>query len=364
MDDRGAMLREARCRAGVSLGEFAKEANFDKGYLSRVERGLQPVSDEVVLAYGRVLGEIMKRRELLSTVAATVIAPAAVSELIAHGFERALSGERLTIDDWRGTVEQYGRDYMSKGAGEVQAGLARDLIVLQQQPERRELWAVASRLMTVNGKTLPTNDQRAGAIHWYRLAGIAADRSEDVDTQVWVRGRTALALAYEGAAVPVANELAEHALALSERPTLGRLNALVAKAHVAALRGDTATSLATLDDARRVFDVAGSDSSASDFNVPEWRFHTFASMLLSRMGHPAAEAAQDAADRTRPAHLTRFATHIQLHRGLYMVRSGDVEGGVTFARSALSRLPEEKRSLSLRLMIAEVEQHASPRVER
>jgi transcriptional regulator with XRE-family HTH domain len=360
MSDLGAILREARENAGWSLGKFAKAANLDKGYLFRIERGLHDVSPTVVLAYQRVLGEDqVNRRELLSQLGVTIIGPAAVSELISHGFESALNGERRTADDWLEIVDNYGRDYMALGAGEVQTRLAGDLVILQQQVERPHLWGVAARLMTVNGKTLPTNDDRHGAIHWYKLASVAADRSQDIDTRVWVRGRAALALAYEGASLTVASDLAEHALAISDRPTLGRLNALVARAHVAAIRGDQRTSRAAVEEARRVFDRAGSDDSASDYNVPEWRFWTFISMLLSRMGDPEAPAAQDAADRTRPADLRRFATHIELHRGLYMIRSGDVQGGRAYAHRALAELPAEKRSLSLRLMISEIEAAAA-----
>jgi hypothetical protein len=110
-----------------------------------------------------------------------------------------------------------------------------------------------------------------------------------------------------------------------------------------------------LDQASRAFDAAGSDEQVSDYAVPEWRMATFVSMLLSRLGHPRAAEAQDEADRTRPATLPRFATHIELHRGLAMVRAGDVHGGVEYARAALAALPPERHSLSLKLMLAEIE---------
>jgi hypothetical protein len=153
----------------------------------------------------------------------------------------------------------------------------------------------------------------------------------------------------------VASELADQALAISDKPSVGRLTALVARAQAAAVHGDRTNALRLLDDARRVFDVVGSYEQISDFAVPEWRFHTFASMLLSRLGHRAAVAQQDAADRTRPAELTRFATHIELHRGLMLAKAGDVTGGKAYARAALDRLPIDKRSQSLKLMLAEVE---------
>jgi hypothetical protein len=241
---------------------------------------------------------------------------------------------------------------MTIGAGQLQQRLAADLVVLQQHLETRSLWGHAARLLTVYGKTTPGARE---ATRWYRLATVAADRSGDVPTRVWVRGRSALALAYEGAGLTTATTLAEQALALSDRPSLGALNAHMALAHAAVHRGDETTALERLDHARCAFDVAGSDEQISDYAVPEWRMATFVSMLLSRLGHPRAVEAQDQADRTRPTTLPRFATHIELHRGLAMVRAGDVESGVEYAQAALAALPRERHSLSLRLMLAEIE---------
>jgi hypothetical protein len=51
-----------------------------------------------------------------------------------------------------------------------------------------------------------------------------------------------------------------------------------------------------MEEALRVFDLVGSAEQISDFAVPEWRLHTFASMLWSRLGdEPRAVAA-----RTQP----------------------------------------------------------------
>ena len=232
MNDLGTQLRLAREAAGISLSGMAARTNFSKSYLGNVETGRRTATADVILAYERALGEAVERRGLLTGLAAAVVAPAAVTELIEQGFAAALDG-RGAVDDWQGIVADYGRRYMEVGAGELQSRLAGDLVVLQQHLERPQLWAAAARLMTVYGKTLPSNDGRKGAITWYRMAAVAADRSGDPAARVWVRGRAALALAYEGAALPFARDVADQALALDERPSLGRLNALVAKAHVA-----------------------------------------------------------------------------------------------------------------------------------
>jgi tetratricopeptide (TPR) repeat protein len=247
--------------------------------------------------------------------------------------------------------------YMTHGAGALQQRLAADLVVLQQHLDKPALWAAAARLLTTFGKTTGDTDE---AVSWYRLAALAADRSQSDQVRVWVRGRAALALAYEGARLATAAELADQALAIDDKPSLGRLNALIARAQTAAVLGDRAGALRLLDDARRLFDVVGSHEQISDFAVPEWRFHTFASMLLSRMVDPAAAAEQDAADRSRPAQLIRFATHIELHRGLVLAKSGDLSDGTAYARAALDRLPPDKRSQSLKLILAEVERAQPP----
>ncbi len=84
--------------------------------------------------------------------------------------------------------------------------------------------------------------------------------------------------------------------------------------------------------------------------------NVFVSLLAARLGDEGtAAAAQDAARRDLPAELPRFATHLEMHRGLMLARAGDAPGGVAYTRAALDALPPEKHSLTLRLLMAEVE---------
>ncbi|MGC4807489.1 helix-turn-helix domain-containing protein [Micromonospora sp. DT233] len=355
MDDLGAQLRQARIEARVTLASIAARTCYSASHLSNVEAGRRTATPDIVLAYARALGDPdVKRRDLL---AAATIGPIAANELIRSGFTAALAGQRDDEDRWRDRVDQYGRDYMEIGADSLQTRLAGDLVVLQQQLDTPTMWAVAARALTTYGKT--TKDP-AEAIGWYDTARIAADRSDDLAVRVWVRGRAAIALAYEGAALPTAQRYADEALALSDRPSLGRLQALMARAHVAAARGDTAAAIAADQDARRVFDLTGSpDDEISDAAVPAWRMATFRSMLYARLGMVRpGEQAQTDADRLRPATLTRFATHIELHRALMMTKAGDRPGGLTHARRAWATLPADRRSQTLSLVLREVEQAA------
>src|SRR5262249_19743700 len=151
-----------------------------------------------------------------------------------RGFSAAI-GDRPAIDDWLEKLDAYGADYMTLGAATLQPRLAADLVVLQAQLDSRERWALASKLLALYAKTTPGAENSS---RWYVLASEAPDRSDGLATRVWVRGRAALALAYEGAALGTASRLAGEAVALADTPSLGRLNALTAVAHFEAFRGD------------------------------------------------------------------------------------------------------------------------------
>lgn len=366
----GELIRDLRLALGWSQARLAEElcrvsrnATVTREDVSRWERGRRRPGSFWLRHLATVLdvplqvleGAKVGRRGFVAGVAGTVIAPIAAADLIQSGFAAALRNGRPSADEWQDKVVGYGRDYMSLGAADIQTRLASDLVVLQQQLDDPELWSVAASLMTVYGKTIPGSDG-SKAVQWYRMAATAADRSGDEGTRIWVRGRAAIALGYEGACLPVADCFADQALAISDKPSLGSLNALMAKAHVAAFRKDRRAALELLSRGRRVFDVVGSCEQVSDFAVPEWRMAVFSSLLLARLGKErSALDAQDVAARHLPDSLPRFATHIELHRGLMLARSGARSEGVDYARAALAKLPPERHSLTLRMLLAEIE---------
>jgi transcriptional regulator with XRE-family HTH domain len=373
--DLGCLIRDLRLTHGWSQARLADElcktarhATVTREDVSRWERGkrcpgpfwLRHLAAALQVPLQVLESAKVDRREFITDVAATAIAPIVASDLIESGFTAALRNGHPSVDDWQEKVVAYGADYMKLGAGQIQKRLAGDLLVLQQQLDNPVLWGVASRLMTVYGKTIPgAND--AKAVQWYRMAAASADRSGDDASRVWVRGRAAVALGYEGACLPIAASFADQALSISDRPSLGRLNALMAKAHVAAFRQDKREALRLTDEGRRVFHVAGSSEQTSDFAIPEWRMAIFCSLLLARLGEERrALEEQDTAIKNLPASLPRFATHVEMHRGLMMVRAGDRTGGVEYARAALAKLPPARHSLTLRMLLTEIERATAP----
>lgn len=364
----GDLIAELRDAAGWSQSRLAKELSTVSGNaytrqdVSRWERGKRKPR-ACTLRYlaaalqvpVQMLESPLRRRTFVTDLAATAIAPLVASDLIQAGFAAALHNEAPDVDEWRTKLAAYGHDYMSMGAADIQRRLAGELVLLQRQADRPELWSVAAKLMTLYAKTFPGSDG-VKAVSWYRMAAEAADRSGDIDTRVWVRGRAVIALGYEGAALPMADRLAREALQIDDRPSLGRLNAVMGAAHVAALRGDKRTALSLANEGRRIHDSAGSYEQDSDYAVPYWRQNVFLSLLLARLGeeHGAVEA-QEAAAAELPDTLPRFATHLELHRGLMMARAGDKPGGARYARVAMDQLPPEKHSLTLRMLLSEIE---------
>lgn len=366
----GCLIRELReslgwsqSRLATTLCNVSHHATVTRETVSRWETGKRVPSPWWLRHLATVLQvpiEILEqagvdRRRFLTSVAGVTIAPLVAADLLEHGFAAVLHGGYPSNEDWNQALDTYGRDYMICGSSEIQQRLSADLVVLQQQLSTPFLWGVAAKLTTLYGKTFPGNDG-ARALTWYRHAASFADRSGDLATRVWVRGRAAIALGYEGACLGAAEVIADQAMALDGRPSLGLLNAIMGKAHVAAIRGDSSTAMGLLDKGRRVFDATGLDEAESDYAVPWWRFNVFISLLAARLGaEDLALQAQDEASRTLPESLPRFRTHLEMHRGLMLVRAGDRESGIAYAREALNALPVEKHSLTLRLLMAEIE---------
>lgn len=363
----GRLIKDLREARGWSQGRLASKINerfgtsLNREYVSRWERCTVRPGDFYLRALSAVLdvplsvleGEV-KRRTFVSDVAATAIAPIVASDLLTTGFAARLQGGP-SAEAWADRLETYGTEYMSMGAADIQRRVAGELVVIQSQLDRPALWATAARLMTLYAKTFPGADGTK-AVHWYRMAAQAADESGDTQTRVWVRGRAAIALGYEGASLGVADLLADQAMAIGDgQPSLGLLNAVMGRAHAAAIRGDRVSALRFAEEGRRIHDIAGSHAQTSDYAVPFWRMNVFLSLLLARLGdEKGAVEAQEAARRELPAALPRFATHLELHRGLMMARAGDKEGGLAYAQTAMDALPPEKHSLTLRMLMDEI----------
>ncbi|MEG8181242.1 helix-turn-helix transcriptional regulator [Nocardia terpenica] len=347
----GEMLKAARLEARLSLREMARRIPLDKGYLSRIEKGTTPPA-WIIDRYEDELGMDISRRTLLGSLAAGVVVPGVVTDAVRRMFEE--DAVPLTLDRWVERVERHAADCLTIGAAEMQQRIAADLIAIRPQLIDPRLWGVAARLMVLHGAPLTDVADGAKTARWYRAAVTAADRSLDMPTRVWVRGRSALAMAHPTAALSACRTHATDAALMSDTPSVGRLMALVSLANVHALDGNAPAARRALDDARTVFDLVGTTDAVSDYTMPEWRMYVDTSLVLSRLGDHDADAVQADATRLMPDRFARFATHLKIHRGLTLAKSGDRTEGIDHARKALAQLPADRHSVALRRLYNEV----------
>lgn len=90
-------LRMARVVAGLTLEEVAEPAGISASYLSLLERGLRPLSDDVSQRLRGVLGDIDGRHGAL-------LEQAAIAAFVAFGRDVA---ETPTIESWRQAPEDF-----------------------------------------------------------------------------------------------------------------------------------------------------------------------------------------------------------------------------------------------------------------
>ena len=348
----GTMAEAAGVPIATIRTAIADGCNRPSGSKSRSGASSEQ-QDEARRAKAMPEAEDVNRREFIITSTAAV----AASNLLFHGFSEQLRNGPKTREQWEAIVDALGVEYMQIGAGVMRERIADHLSVIQAEPHEVWRWGISAKLMTLYAKTFPGSDS-GRTLEWYHMAAVAADRSTDPETQIWVRGRAAIALGYEGAAAPVAYQFGLEATDISAASgikSMGLLNAQMGGAHAATLLGDMKRADELYLAGRHTFDQVGSTAAISDFAVPWWRQGVYSSLLLARMGRSAdALQAQSEARKALPQNLPRFATHLDLHTALLIGKAGDKEGAAAFAEKTLASLPAAKHSLTLRLLADEI----------
>ncbi|MEV6526902.1 helix-turn-helix transcriptional regulator [Longispora sp. NPDC051575] len=363
MTDMGVRLRKARESRGWSLRRMAVAAHTSFSNLSKIERGLIQASEDLIAAYETHLGvEIMQRRGVLAALVAGAVIPLALPDVVHASYTAALEEDGNGIDYWHGRAEQLSTARMTMGGDAFTQRVATDLFKMPTG-----IWAVSATMLTLLGNQAPRAAQNGkDARGWYALGVGAADKSQDTATRVITRGRAALCMSQPGDGKSrgnqvVAARLANEALGLSDRPTVARLDSFIALALVAASERNEAEALSLLAQARRLFDQVGTTGVGADHEMPDWRYALSESRVLSLLGNERAVTAQDWAAAALPANMPRYVTQIDVQRGLLMARSGDLRGGVKYAREALNALPVAQHNPTLHLIMDEVEASGAQR---
>jgi transcriptional regulator with XRE-family HTH domain len=361
-DSIGDVVRSLREAAGLTLGALAARAHVSLPTIGHLETGRRRPTPELIEACDRILGtapllttlleldgegHAVRRRALLSTLgAATGLAgldgASAVADLIRHG----LLKEASEVEDWDAVVADYSRRLVVDPSVQYGAALTTQLMMVRQQLADRghspDRLRAASYLGHLYG-LYEGNQGRVSRAHgWYNSSTVLADRSGDTQARVFVRARTASRAIFEGFTVGEVLDGAESALAISDRPSPGALEAHSARVHVYALTGDLRSGRSSIRDMITVAEALP-DSPAG----PIARTVSFRTYLESRAGSraDADRAWAEAEPILRPVPVWWLEARVYYGRAL--VHDGDVADGIAYALAACRQLPAGIRHIGL-----------------
>jgi hypothetical protein len=289
----------------------------------------------------------VRRRALISTLgAATGLAgldgASAVADLIRHG----LLEEAGAVEDWDKVVVDYSRRLVVDPNAAYGTALLGKLMLVKQQivdrgrnPDRLRAAGYLGHLYGL----WEGNRGRVSLAHgWYQSAAVLADRSGDTHARVYVRARTASRAIFEGFTLLEVTDGAREALAISDRPSPGALEAHSALVHAHTLTGDLKSGRRSVGDMIKVAEALP-DSPAG----PIARTVSFRHYLESRAGTraDADRAWTEAEPILRPVPV--WWREAQVYHGRALVKDGDIADGIALALEAVKALPADIRHVAM-----------------
>lgn len=361
-EDIGTVVRSLRVAAGLTLAALAARTHVSLPAIGHLETGTRRPTPDLVAACDQVFGtapllstlleldgegHAVRRRALLTTLGAAtgltgLDGALAVADLLRHGLlEQA--GE---VEDWDAVVVDFSRRLVTDPSQAYGTALLSQLMIARQQmidrghtPDRLRASGYLGHLYGL----WQGNQGRIPDAHgWYRASAVLADRSGDASAQVFVRARTASRAIFEGFTVGEVLDGAASALAISDRPSLGALEAHSARVHVHALTGDLRAGRSSVADMIGVAEALP-DSPAG----PIARTVSFRHYLESRAGTraDADRAWVEAEPILRPVPV--WWLEARVYQGRALVYDGDVAEGVNYALEAVKQLSVDIRHIGM-----------------
>ncbi|MGV9313536.1 helix-turn-helix domain-containing protein [Streptomyces sp. NPDC003691] len=373
----GAQLRRLRLQAGMTLEQLAREMNYSKGHLSKIERGGKrpPLSlarrcDAYFSARGR-LAKAAEADQGPAAVARREVIGAGVGTLISAGLPATGGPGHWTGDSpsplhlLTRQLESMRRLGQNSSPSDLlpvlgdQVALAIACATRAGGPERAPLFLAAARLAEYAGWQAQEAGDDAGALRWTADAVNLARAGEDRHLAVYALVRRALITFYNGAAAETV-ALARRAQEGSVPP---RIRALAAQreAQGHALAGDETACLRALDRARALFDdsEAGPETSVLGPSHLSDPAAMVTGWCLYDLGRPReASAALDRECERIPVRAIRTRTRYGLRRALAHAAAGEVERSCELAGELLP-LMETAPSATIRTDVRRLDRELS-----
>jgi transcriptional regulator with XRE-family HTH domain len=358
----GETLRQLRQAGGYSLDGLAERASMDRTLISRLERGNRPMRPHHAAALDRALDtgtvlqslvqdqegdHTMNRRAMMWGLAAAATLTAAtgratVDELLRAGLLEAIEQP----EDWDEVVVEMQRRLVLAPDTEFGDALAAKILLIRQaiaDEKRADDIRAAAMLSLFYGLWQGNGGRFSAALDWYRTAAALARESGDPATQTYVLGRSASRAVYEGMSRREVRDIAEQALAVTDKPTLGGLEARSALAGVAAMTGDLEAGRGHVAGMRKIADQLN-DDGPTGAHPRTANFHIF---VEARTGDPAsAERAHSEAEAAL-ARTPLWLAESRVYYALSMARAGYVRGAAQIALDAIQTVPWSVHTLAM-----------------
>lgn len=364
VDSLGTALRQLREDRGWSLATFAAKVRWSKPVIAAVETGRQRPTAEFVLACDVALGSTpilstlygltgedneMRRRVLLQGLTAAlgvgaVSSFAALSDILRIDMQEAAG----MTEDWDAVIGDFRRRLVIEPNAMFGDELLASMLTARHRVAERadvEATRAAAHLGLLYGIWMGYHSNINTGRNHYRTAGLLAQKSRDLDTQVYVLGRTASAGPYQGLTIGETQAKIDEALALaSQRPSEGLVEVYAAQVHLAALREDLPAGQAAV---AQMWEVAGRLPETTEGPGPAQRAASFDAYLHGRLGsvRDAEVALRQATHVLR--HLPEWLAESRLYYSRALVRHGDLDGGVDTALAAARTLRYSNRVIRL-----------------
>ncbi|MCZ0981135.1 helix-turn-helix transcriptional regulator [Streptomyces diastatochromogenes] len=367
----GPELRRLRLEAGLTLTEFSVALNYDKGHLSKVERGERSASPELARRCDAFLGAngalqrlvaptgtdsgagaassptdpsrwLVGRREVLSAATGALIDLGLKlgGQAVASTDDPLLPSFRMQFDQLR----QLGQSTAPKvllPLLETQTRMITGLAADARSPHRAATLLLASRFAEFTGWMAQEAGNSDAALGWTGEAAELARAGGDPHLGSYSLVRRALVTMYAGDATSTI-ALARRAQSSGLPPRIRGL-AAQREAQGHALVGDEAACLRSLDRARKLL---ADDDARDDAEPVIGTSHVSDPAAMSTgwclhdLGRPKAAAeVLDREYRRLPPHALRTRARYGFRRSLAHAASGEVEHACTIAAELLSVMP-------------------------
>ncbi len=342
----GPILKKARELAGIKQSKIALLAHCTVAHVCNIENGRRELPPGFITVYDQVIGTNgllaagleggeMRRRIILDALGLVaslgIVNPSLVTEALRMSLITSLG-----TDDWHEITKVHGHQFMTNPAATSKQRTAAHLLILRKEISASDSpipRIAAARLMTLQGMATANLGDITSAAGWYRSARAAADSTDDIGLQKWVRGREGFRRYYEGASV---DEVLNLVTGVND------VEALLAAAQAYARLDRRASALEALATAQRLYDRTD-HRSETIYVVQPWRLALAKAYVYALLGDLAKS--QQVVDQIRPpSTMVRWQALLDMHRAFLMSKAGQQTEALELASSIMRLHPTDQRS--------------------